>query len=234
MSAGGIGVQTERTLHQTLKRYVEPDTRYHEVPCGNFIADVLRDGRIFEIQTKDLYRLAHKLEYYLAEGYQVTMVLPLMCRRFLRWVDPTTGEVSKPRRIGRSASLQDVFEELYRIRHLFGREGLSLRVLALEVEELKLQDGYGPQKKKGASRMDRRIREVLCEFTIEKTAQLRAFLPQLDAETFTAKDYARAAKCSDKVAATALRMLTMYGITERVGKQKNAYLYHVVETAEIV
>ena len=124
--------------------------------------------------------------------------------------------------------------ELYSIRQLFGREGLSLRVLALEVEELKRQDGYGSQKKKGASRMDRRIREVLREITIEKTAQLRVFLPQLNTEPFTAKDYARAAKCSATVAATALRMLTMYGITERVGKQKNAYLYKVVKMAEIV
>lgn len=234
MASNGIGVQTERTLHQTLKRYVEPNTAYHEVPCGSYIADVLRDGQIYEIQTKDLYRIARKLEYYLAEGYRVTVVLPLMCRRFLRWVDPTTGEVSAPRRISRSASMQDVFVELYGIRDLLGSEGLTFRVLALAVEELKRLDGYGPDKKKGATRIDRRICEVLSEVSVEKMAQLRVFLPEIEKSPFTVKDYAAAAKCGVSVAATALRMLTLFGITERVGKQGNAYLYTVTEAPEIV
>ena len=36
----GIGMQKEKTLHAVLKAYEDPDEDHHEIPIGNYIADI--------------------------------------------------------------------------------------------------------------------------------------------------------------------------------------------------
>ena len=36
----GIGMQKEKTLHAVLKAYEDPDEDHHEIPVGNYIADI--------------------------------------------------------------------------------------------------------------------------------------------------------------------------------------------------
>ena len=37
---GGIGALSEKSIHAFLKRYIEPDTDYHEVALDGFFADI--------------------------------------------------------------------------------------------------------------------------------------------------------------------------------------------------
>ena len=50
----GIGTQSERLVHSTLKYYLEPDDSCHEIPIGSYVADIFQKetGQIIEIQTK--------------------------------------------------------------------------------------------------------------------------------------------------------------------------------------
>ena len=61
----GIGTLGEKTLHGLLKAYFQPDPACQEVAVGSFVADTVRDDGIIEIQTRSLYRLRTKLQYYL-------------------------------------------------------------------------------------------------------------------------------------------------------------------------
>ena len=69
----GIGTLGEKTLHAVVKNYVEPDEDYHEVPLEGYVADVYRDGHVFEIQTANFNTMRGKLETFLPL-YQVTIV----------------------------------------------------------------------------------------------------------------------------------------------------------------
>lgn len=57
---GGINTMGEKRLHQVLKRYYESDETRHEQPVGRFIADVLRDEEIIEVQTGSFFPLKAK------------------------------------------------------------------------------------------------------------------------------------------------------------------------------
>ena len=77
----GIGTYSE-------KRF--PDADCYEVKVGNYVADVLCDGHITEIQTTAYAKLAPKIRYYLENtDYTVSVVMPLIsalsissCTRF--------------------------------------------------------------------------------------------------------------------------------------------------------
>ena len=71
----GIGMQKEKTLHAVLKAYEDPDVDHHEIPIGNYIADIYREdtGSITEIQTGSFSPLREKLKAFLPL-YHVTVV----------------------------------------------------------------------------------------------------------------------------------------------------------------
>ena len=103
----GIGLLAEKRLHGVLKRWVWDDESCHEqnVPqrdgkITRFVADVLTPfGEIFEIQTADLYPMRQKLAFYMEQtDFKVTVVHPLIGRKFISWMDPATGEVTTRRR----------------------------------------------------------------------------------------------------------------------------------------
>lgn len=113
----GIGTQKERTLHSVLKYYLEPDAEYHEIPVGSFIADIYRDGRILEVQTGSFTPLAKKLDVFLPK-FPVTIVYPIPWHKWVHWIQPNTGEVSKGRRSPKTGNLYMLLPELYRIPSL--------------------------------------------------------------------------------------------------------------------
>ena len=58
----GIGTLSEKTLHAVLKRYYEPYGDNHEVKIGGYVADIVGEHGIIEIQTRNFDRLRKKLE----------------------------------------------------------------------------------------------------------------------------------------------------------------------------
>ena len=95
--AGGIGTLSEKALHAALKSYYEPDFESREVKVGGFVADIVGENGIIEIQTRGFDRLRRKLDAFL-EAARVTVVYPVVPKRGLCWVDPETGEIFEKRK----------------------------------------------------------------------------------------------------------------------------------------
>ena len=72
----GIGTLNEGHLHASLKHLYAGDQGQLEVPFGKFVADVVRDGVIFEIQTSSFSGLGRKM-LALAEQQPVVLVHPI-------------------------------------------------------------------------------------------------------------------------------------------------------------
>ena len=53
----GIGTLGEKTLHAALKAYYEPDAESHEIKIGRYIADIVGENGIIEIQTQSFDKL---------------------------------------------------------------------------------------------------------------------------------------------------------------------------------
>lgn len=222
--AGGIGTLSEKALHAALKSYYEPDFESREVKVGSFVADIVGENGIIEIQTRGFDRLGRKLDAFL-EAARVTVVYPVVPKRGLCWVDPETGEIFEKRKSPKKGAVYDVFPELYKIKNQLMHPNFRLCIPLLEVTDYKYLDGYGKQKKLRATRGERIPEALLGEVIYESRWDYLNLLPEDLPEPFTTKTLAKAMRRAQTQAQCAANVLYSMGVLERVGKEKNAYLY---------
>ena len=221
----GIGTQSERLIHSTLKYYLEPDESCHEIPIGSYVADIFQKetGQIIEIQTKGFDRLRDKLEYFLKD-YQVTVVHPIVREKYLCWVDPETGEVISRRKSPRKGRATDILPEIYRLPKLQNHPNLSFTALLIDMEEYRLLDGWNNDKKRGSHRMERYPMAIDSIVRLHTSSDFTALLPELP-EKFTRKELAKATKLSAAATSYAVKVWERAESIVQIGKSGRQYLY---------
>lgn len=223
----GVGTLAEKRLHAALKRYYAPDTSCLEVPIGRYVADVFDGERIVEIQTRQFARLAGKLQFFL-ERYPTTVVYPMPRTRYLVWTDPETGETKPPRKSPIVGKPLDALHELYHIRNLLGVETLIVELLLFDLDEYRLLDGYGKERKKGSTQVQRIPRSAPELIRLQTPEDYAALLPKDLPECFTASQFAKLAKLKSRQAYSAIHVLEALGIVQEdgtVGKAKGYSLH---------
>ncbi|MCR4588425.1 MAG: hypothetical protein K5682_08470 [Lachnospiraceae bacterium] len=224
----GIGKLSEKLMHVTVKNFYCDDPSRQEIKIGTHVADICVDDSIVEVQNGNFIKLRDKLEDFLPD-YYVTIAYPLPARKILTWVDPDTGEITSSRKTGKRGTVMDAMRELYRIKRYLIDANLSVELLFVDLEEIRFQDGYARDRKKGSHRMERIPREldrIVSFHSMEDYVQLlpdQSLLPS----PFTSEDFRKAWKTTPRNANIALLMMTDFGILERVGKQGRAYLYEI-------
>ena len=224
----GIGTLSEKTLHAFLKNYYEPDIDKQEIPIDRYVADIFTGQEIIEIQTAQFNRMRDKLNCFLPL-YPVTIVYPIAREKWVYWIDPETGAVSEGRKSPKKGNEYAAFAELYRIKHYLKESNLKLKIVLIDLEEYKLLNGWGNQKKNNASKYDRIPREIYREVDIERREDYMQFIPYDLTETFTSKSFGKSAHIPQKLATVVLNILDHVEVVERIGKEGNAYVYRVRE-----
>ncbi len=222
----GIGTLGEKTVHAVLKYYYAPEERYHEIRIGNFVADICKEGEIIEIQTRHFHTMRAKLDYFLQE-YEVTIVYPIPHIKYLRWVDPETGEIRPPRKCPKKGKIYNIIPELYKIKPYLSNEHLHFILIFLDMEEYRILDGWSKDKKKGSTKTDKIPTSPVAEWRIDTQEDFLRFLPDDLPETFTSKDVSALCKIPAQTASTLLNILYDLKLIDRIGKAGNAYLYTV-------
>ena len=232
----GIGTLSEKRMHAILKHYVCADESFYEIRVkdtlgqadtkGNgYVADVLRGGNIWEIQTGSMYPMRTKIAWYMEHTpYLVTVVVPVPYRKHINWIDPATGTVQKRSGKPHVTKPISVASELYWLREHLQNPRLRFELLLLEVEEYRLLDGYGKEKKARASRYEK-IPTALCgTVVLSGQEDFAMFLPDTLPEQFTAAQYAKASGLRGRNAYYALHMLTGAGLLtegEKIGRAQS-------------
>jgi len=224
----GIGTLSEKTLHAILKNYYEPDEDKHEIPIDRYVADIFTGKEIIEIQTAQFNRMREKMDAFLPK-YPVTIVYPIAREKWLYWVDPDSGEITEKRKSPRKGNEYEIFLELYKIKSYLKQEHLKIHIVLLDVEEYKLLDGWGKQKKNNASKYDRIPLHICKETVIERIEDYMQFIPYQLQDHFTSKSFAKAAHIPPRLATVVLNVLDHMEVVERIGKEGNAYVYRVRE-----
>lgn len=222
----GIGTLGEKTLHAVLKYYCQPDPSCHERKLAGFVADALGEEGVVEVQTRQLDRLRRKLEAFLPLQ-AVTVVYPVARYRQLCWVDPETGEITPPRRSSRHGTVCHALPELYRLRGLLERPGLRFRLLLLDLTEYRLLDGYGPDRKKRATRCERIPRALVGELLLSGPEDYLQLLPEGLPECFTMAQFSRCSGLKGRNAWCALQVLLQMGAAVPAGQEGRKYLYRI-------
>ena len=220
----GIGTLSEKTVHSVLKYYLSPEHLNHEIKVGGFVADICTGKEIIEIQTRNFDKLRRKLESFLCFA-PVTVVYPIPSTKWIRWVNPQTGEISPPRKSPKTGTPYSIFPELYKIKPFLVNPNLSFKIVMLNLEEYRFLDGWSQDKKKGSTRSDRIPTELVEELVINNKEDYQLLIPGGLDEEFTVKEYKKASGLPLKVSSTALHVLHYVGAVERIGKKGNAFIY---------
>ena len=214
----GIGTLGEKTVHAVLKHYYAPDEGLHEIPVGQFVADICTGAEIIEIQTRSFQNMRKKLEAFLPLG-PVTIVYPIPHVKWLSWIDEETGETSAPRKSPKRGNAYQAFIELYKIRPFLSDANLKFRFDLIDMHEFRLLDGWSRDRKRGSNRYDRIPERFVEEIRVDQRADYRQFLPDGITEPFTTKDFAARAKIPVRLAQTVLLILTDLAVVKRTGKE---------------
>jgi hypothetical protein len=220
----GIGTLGEKTLHAVLKEYFEPYNDCKEVKIGSFVADIAGEKGIIEIQTKEFSRLKKKLGQFL-EYCDVTVVYPIPVKKYVRWLDPQTGELSDRRKSPKKLNKYDCFKELYKIKEFLDNPKMHICLCLIEAEDIRNLNGFSKDRKRGSTRFDRIPLGLIDEIHLDSPADYLGFIPEGLEGEFSSLDFGKLCGIDRKSAATALNVLTKLGITEIKGKNGRENIY---------
>ncbi len=223
-----IGTLSEKTVHAVVKNYYEPDEDKQEIPIEGMYADIFTGKEIIEIQTRSFDQVRKKLDRFLAY-YPVTVVLPIPAVKWLIWIDEETGELTDKRRSPKKGNPYQAFKELYKIKQYLKKDGLTIKLLFLDMEEYRLLNGWSKDKKKGSCRYDRIPVSLVNEITLSCPQDYMQLLPNDLPDTFTCAEFAKLVKIPSKQANLVLNILFYLEVVERIGKKGNAYIYKAAE-----
>lgn len=231
----GIGTQMEKTVHAVCKQYVDPDPAHQEIPLEGYIADIYDGEKITEIQTGSFAPLRGKLSAFLP-GHPVEILHPIPHEKWLTWIDPESGALSRRTKSPVTGSFYAAFRELYQIRMFLSDPNLSIRLLLLDMEEYRLQDGWGRDGKRGSHRYDRIPEKLVDELVLRTAKDYNAFLPGNLPEQFTSREFVSLAsrrKIRTVSPSTMLLVLSEQGVVVRTGKRGNSYLWSVSDPEKV-
>ena len=220
----GIGTLGEKDLHALLKLHYEPDVSKHEQKVGTYVADILNEQGIIEIQTRQLHKLRPKLNAFLVEN-RVTVVYPIVANKTLAWIDPDTGEVTKKRRSPKRGQLIDAARELYALKMYLLDEKLVIHLHFVDVHETRWLNGWSDDRKKGSHRANQEPQLIKECIVLNEPMDYRQFIPADLSELFTSKDLAQLLKAPLHKVQTLINVLHHVGVIQKVDKQGRLNVY---------
>lgn len=225
---GGIGTLSEKLLHRTLKYYYEPDPEKHEVPVGSFFADILNECGVTEIQTGSFFHIDRKLGEFL-KVCPVTLIAPVVRRKRVIYIDPATGEMTKPRISPKKGRTEQVFRELIHIRNRLADEGLVVAVPLIDADEYRVRrEKKRAFRDKGYDRAELVPTALVSESVFVTREDWLMLLPE-GLDGFTARELKEALALDPRLAQEMCASLAFAGALKREGRRGN-YIYYRVKT----
>lgn len=225
-----FGTLNEKSIHRVLKGYIDSSIQNQEVSIGSYIADILNDAGIYEIQSAHFYKLKTKLIYYLDNtNFNITIVYPISTVKYINWVNPIDNSVVERRKSPHKINKLNIFKELYGILDILVRsdsDRIHLRIISLQTEEYKYLDGYGPSNRYKATKIDKIPTSIISDLRIDNIKELISLLPLNTLPIkFTSNELKKQAHCSIEVARQSLLVCTRLGLIQQLEKHGNRKVY---------
>ncbi len=210
----------EHSLHAEIRKVYSLPGDAVEVKLGKYIADLLRDELVIEVQTRNFSALKTKLQT-LVKTRKVRLVYPISEKKWISYLD-NDGKTVSNRKSPKIGTLTDLFRELVRIPNMLCEDNFSLEVLFIDEEEIRCDDGKGSWRRKGVSIKERRLIKVNNRILFQNKQDYLKILPHNLAEFFTNKELAKTANIPVRTARQITYCLRKSGfiqVTEKRGKE---------------
>lgn len=216
-----IGEYQEKAIHSILKHYFEDDLSKQEQKCKKYIADIINEYGIIEIQTRSFDKMRAKLNAFLSDN-DVTIVYPIIANKTIVWLN-SDNEKDLNRKSPMHYDIFHAFKELYKIKMFLDNPRLHFCFCYMNVVELKNLDGFGEDKKKYASSYDRIPIDIERIEQIESYKDFAYLFEGMD--KFTVKDISKKYHSRIKDVGICFTCLSYLGLIKKVGQEGRAYVY---------
>lgn len=224
----GIGLENETSLHSSIKKWYSMQGDRIEVKIDGYVVDIVRDGLLIEIQTKNFTAIRKKF-YKLLQKHRIHLIYPIPAEKYIIKVDPSSKEVISRRKSPKNGKLVDLFDELIRMPEIINEDNFSLEILMIREEDITCEDGKGSWRRKGASIVDRKLTDVVGRTSFTKRDDFSIFLPDNLIEPFTNKTLAGCGRYKISKSRKLTYCLKKMGLIKEVGKIRNELLFEVIK-----
>ena len=174
----GIGTYNEKRIHRILKRFVCDNEACFEIKLGRYVADVLEDDRITEIQTAGFTPLEKKIRFYLDNtDCKITVIHPMIAEKQIIRTDKESGELIRAKRSPKHQTPLDVLPELLYVSEFIGNERVEIDLFMIRADEYRYSERMR-YNKKGKYDNDIIPRELIDVYTIRSVDDIRALIPE--------------------------------------------------------
>ncbi|MFC2094933.1 hypothetical protein ACFLSW_00630 [Candidatus Bipolaricaulota bacterium] len=194
-----------------------------EVGVGRFVADIVRDSLIIEIQTGSTFPLKRKL-HALLKHHAVHLVIPIARQKTIITVD-ASGSVANSRKSPKRGELLDVFTHLVHLREFLGDANFSIEALLIHVEEVRRPRTTRKCRWKDWEVQERRLVEVFDHVSFHHPGDYLAAIPSNLEEPFTTADLAHAVGRPRRTAQQIAYCLREMGALAVVDRKRTGFLY---------
>ncbi len=223
----------ETSLHQQLKSLYASHADNTEVRMEGFRIDAISDdGELIEIQHASLGALRDKTRKLLAPRTKrrLRIVKPIVRRKRVTTLDKKNGEILRSRMSPKIGEWHDLFLDLVHFATVFPRRGLTLEVVMIDAEELRLDCVPKRRRRRAYKPLDIRLVEVGEQIELNSLDDLLSKLPlgQLNGPFDTA-ELATAMNGPRWLAQKVAYCLRNMGGLEISGKRGNAQIYRLAK-----
>ena len=153
-----INTYNETQLHRTLKDLYSSTGAVQETSLEGFICDIYDNGRIIEIQTSKLSALKAKLEKLLPL-YPIQIVYPIIENAYILTLN-ADGTKRSCRKSPKHGNFYQIFKELLGIVHCLDNPRLTIRILYIDCEIIKIDDKQGRSRYKRPRIIDKKLLKI--------------------------------------------------------------------------
>lgn len=220
-----IGSLNEKPLHAALKEWYRRDGDHVEAPVGGFVADLVRDGLLIEIQTRGFSSMRRKFDHLL-DSHPIRLVHPVAAEKWIVKFDEAGHELSR-RRSPKRGIAADVCGELVSFPSLLSHPNFTLEIALVEEEEVRRPDTRRGWRRGGFVIEERRLVAVVETIQLQAPPDLLALLPTDLPDPFTTADLADGLGRSRHLAQEMGYCLRVSGAVETVGRDRRGILYRL-------
>jgi hypothetical protein len=217
----------ETSLHRQLKEHYSAAVGgLVEQRVGRYRIDVVIGKELVEIQLASLSAIRDKIAA-LVKKHDVRVVKPIVARKYLVKHQKAGGKVLSRRRSPKQGTVLDLFEELVHFTRVFPHRCLTLEVLLVEIEELRVP-GHGRRRRwrRGDHQTeDQRLLAIVGGEKFQTAADLCRLLPKSLPSPFHTGHVAEGLAVQRWIAQRMAYCLRKTGAIEAVGKERGAWLY---------
>lgn len=218
-----IGSLNEKPLHAALKEWYREEGDLVEVPTDGFVVDLVRNGRLIEIQTGGFANMRRKFDRLL-DGYPMRLVHPVAAVKWITKLDDEGRQVSR-RRSPKRGIAADVCAQLVSFPSLLSHPNFVLEVVLIEEDEVWRPAPAKSRRRSGHVIEERRLIEVVESAEFGTPGDLLTLLPSGLPDPFTTADLARRLGRTRHLAQEVAYCLRESGALQVVSRDRKGHQY---------